>query len=668
MHVSGFLSARRLLTHGVAISAVVMAASVGTAPLTASAYSGQTRLVSAGGTGGFVVGGMPDSTTGVQQPETVASADAGSASDRSHSAGTGTSVGSISQPNNVTNSSPNLVTSFNGLDHFQNRFVADGGKQFSLEPPDQGLCVGSDGTYTRVMEILNDVTAVYDASGSIVSNGGVPTSLNQFMHEGHSIIRSPLTYGEFETDPSCLYDAATQRWFAIDFAIDQVPSGANAGKFTGANHLNLAVSNTQDPAGAWTIYNIPTEDDGTNGTPNHGCSSGGGTPPAYVTNPTACFADYPHLGADANGIYLTTNEYSFFGPEFHGAQVYALDKSALAALAASVTATQFDTHDKDTFGFARNGFTLWPSTTPGGGGDSASNCTEYFLSSNAAAEAHDDGTGTPPAQPSTQLLTWAIDNTADVTSNPSAMKLTVAMNAVGLYAAPPQAEQKSGNTPLRDCANNNACSLTLFGFKDPYAEKPSTLDSNDTRMQQVTFAAGHLWGALDTAVGTSNGKQAGIEWFKTTPDNSSGSVASALAAAGYLALGNDSLTYPAIGINSGGTGVMAFTVVGPDFYPSAGYALLGAGGPGDVHIAAPGLGPDDGFTTLKVEGATPGVARPRWGDYGAAVVWGGSVWIASEYIGQTCDFSTFKKTNFRCGNTRTALANWYTRISEVTAP
>jgi hypothetical protein len=32
----------------------------------------------------------------------------------------------------------------------------------------------------------------------------------------------------------------------------------------------------------------------------------------------------------------------------------------------------------------------------------------------------------------------------------------------------------------------------------------------------------------------------------------------------------------------------------------------------------------------------------------------------------TCDLATFEATSFRCGNTRTALANWDTRISLVT--
>ena len=94
----------------------------------------------------------------------------------------------------------------------------------------------------------------------------------------------------------------------------------------------------------------------------------------------------------------------------------------------------------------------------------------------------------------------------------------------------------------------------MYGVKDPFAEKSANLDSNDSRMQQVMWVNGSLWGALDTALAVSSAKQAGIEW------------------------------------------------------------------------------------------------------------------IASEYIGQSCDFSTYKNSAFRCGNSRTALANWGTRISLVAAP
>ena len=67
--------------------------------------------------------------------------------------------------------------------------------------------------------------------------------------------------------------------------------------------------------------------------------------------------------------------------------------------------------------------------------------------------------------------------------------------------------------------------------------------------------------------------------------------------------------------------------------------------------------------------------RTRWGDYGAAVTDGNDIWIASEYIGQTCTLTgpgqyyparRVSPTSAACGETRVALTNWYTRISKVT--
>jgi hypothetical protein len=647
----------------------VVAAAVGARPLTAAA-GGDTREISSSGTASFGTGSTSGDPNGVENPEIagVAGSDAAGGTDRSHTGTGSTSVGAVTQPKNVTTSSPGLAASFDGLNHFQNRFgTTSGSNQFSLEPPDQGLCVGSDGSgNTRVVETVNDVMRVYDTSGNAVTS---PVALNKFYGYAPAIIRSPLTFGPFVTDPSCLFDATTGHWFMDVLTLDTFPKVGSDGAehFTGTNHLDLAVSQTSDPTGAWTIYRIPVQDDGTQGTPNHGCSAGTGTATPLPTNPHACLGDYPHIGSDANGIYLTTNEYSFFGPEFHGAQVYAFSKSQLAATPASISVTQFDTHGLDTFGFALNGFTLWPSTTPGGGGDPAAGGTEYFLSSNAAAEAHDTGNGQSTAQPSTQVLVWALSNTGSLSGTP-ALTLSNTKLDVGLYAPPPQAEQKAGTQPLRDCLNNNSCSTALEGIKDPFAEKASTIDSNDTRMQQVTWAKGKLWGALDTALSISSAKQAGIEWFTAAPTASAAGVTATLAAQGYVGLGNDNLTYPAIGITSSGTGVMAFTVVGSDFFPSAGYATISAAGVGDIHLAAAGAGPDDGFSDYKLFGNPPGTIRPRWGDYGAAVPVGKNVWISSEYIGQSCDLSTYEGTAFRCGNTRTALANWDTRISEVAAP
>lgn len=144
-------------------------------------------------------------------------------------------------------------------------------------------------------------------------------------------------------------------------------------------------------------------------------------------------------------------------------------------------------------------------------------------------------------------------------------------------------------------------------------------------------------------------------------------VLTARVSDGYLGLAGNNLTYPAIGVTNSGRGVMAFTLTGDDFYPSAGYAGIDAIiGAGDIHIAAQGTGPEDGFASTKVFNF-PDPPRPRWGDYGATAVVNGTVWIASEYIAQTCTLAQYQSAPFgSCGGTRTALANWSTHISAIT--
>jgi hypothetical protein len=541
----------------------------------------------------------------------------------------------------ATTSGTELLNSFDGITHRQQR-LASNGNQFSLEPPDQGLCVGNG----FIFETVNDALNVYNANGKSLL--GV-TSLNSFYGYPPSIIRPAGPFGPELTDPSCYFDKPTQRWFHIVLTIAQDPI---SGAFTGQNQLDLAVSQTSSPLGAFTLYHINTVDDGTGGTPNHNCDGG------------PCFGDYPHIGADANGFYITTNEYGFFAPGlgFHAAQIYALPKLALAANAASVTVVQIDTIGlvgSAGAGLPGNpGFTVWPATSP----DSqyATNLlgTEYFMSSDAAAEANGNGA-------SRDLVVWTLANTSSLNTSPALLLSNVVLT-VNPYSIPPKALQKKGSTPLIKCLNTLSCATILLGGPDPFTEAAGPLDSNDTRMQQVTFANGKLWGALDTTLTVNNVNEAGIEWFAVNP------VASRVFRQGYLGGNNANLIYPAIGVTSSGKGVMAFTLVGPNNFPSAAYASIDAqNGVGPIHIAADGLGPQDGFSETKVFSPfANAMPRPRWGDYGAAVPIGNTVWIASEYIGQTCTLRQYTTNTpasplFSCNMTRTALANWYTRISSV---
>src|SRR5438552_3573907 len=129
-------------------------------------------------------------------------------------------------------SNPELAKSFDGLNFRQQR-LANGGNQFSVEPPDQGLCAGNG----YVMEAVNDVTRVYDPSGNALT--GVE-DLNTFFGYAPAIVRSTRTFGPFVTDPSCYFDSSVQRWYLTVLTLEVVPTGTDAGQFTGANHLDVA--------------------------------------------------------------------------------------------------------------------------------------------------------------------------------------------------------------------------------------------------------------------------------------------------------------------------------------------------------------------------------------------------------------------------------------------
>jgi hypothetical protein len=542
-------------------------------------------------------------------------------------------------------SNPELTLSIDALNHFQQRFVAAGGNQFSIEPPDQGLCVGNG----FVLETINDVLRVFDTAGNPRT---APTDLNSFYGYASAINRTNLQEGPSITDPSCLFDSQTQRWFHVVLTLDRV---GTTPALAGTNHLDLAVSQTADPTGAWNIYRLPVQDDGTQGTPNHHCllnASGAFGP---------CLGDFPHIGADANGVYLTTNEFSFFGPGFHGAQIYALPKAQLAAGAASVSVVQFDTADPS-LGVQLNGnpgFSVWPATSTGNQFESSQGGTEYFLSSEAVFQ--DSGVDN-------RLRLWSVSDTTSLNGAP-ALALTDQVISTIPYSVPGRSNQKPGDVPLADCLSDSTlevapgvfgCWRSVVGGRGPFPNTEKLVDSNDSRMLQVVFANGKLWGALDTAliIDGDTAPRAGIAAFVINPH------AGNVEQQGYAGMLGNNLTYPALAVTPSGRGVLAFTVLGNDHYPSAGYAGIDAKiGVGDIHIAAEGLGPDDGFTGYNPTAAFG--TRPRWGDYGGAATDGNAIWLASEYVNQTCTFDTFLATNFRCGNTRTQLANWGTRISKV---
>ena len=598
----------------------------------------------------------------------------------------GNAKGASTSSGKKAKSNPTFLNGFEGLNHYQQRY-SRGGNQFSVEPPDQGLCVGNG----YVVEAVNDVFNVFDASGaSLLPDNtasnivvGAPRDvnhaidLNSFFGYAPAIDRSTGVYGPFVTDPSCLYDSQTHRFFLVALTLEVVPSGSHAGAFTGDNHLDIAVSQTADPTGAWNVYSLDVTGDGN-------IAAGGGP---YL-------GDYPHIGADANGFYITTNSYPWLYNTFAGAQIYAMPKRALAAGASIVSVVHFDTwgmvNAPSSAGDTQPGFTVWPAQSPNAGGGNR----EFFLSSNAADEATHP-TGGSGNYVSNQIVVWSLKGTNALDGKSPHLTLSTSIVPTEQYALPPKATQPGSGSlpgtdaPLGHCVNDTTtptvfgpgCWQTLF-VNDPgqHNDTVARIDANDTRMQQVMYANGKLWGALDTALNPDGGpQQAGIAWFVINPNSDKVVNQGYLGAAGY------DFTYPAVGVTSSGRGIIAFTAMGASLDPSAAYAALDSvAGVGDWNIVPGGQGaaPEDGFSNYKAFSNPQNSApRPRWGDYGSAAVDGNSIWIASEYVAHACSYTDWGGPYFfgtgdnllgTCGydegggvwtGTRSALANWSTYIS-----
>lgn len=546
----------------------------------------------------------------------------------------------------VTNSAAGVVSRFEGLNHFDSRY-SDNGNAYSGEPPDQALCV--NGRY--VFEAVNSVVQVYTKSGQPLIEGdkaypdgpAVGLSLNQFYGLPPSIVRPAGPYGPFMFDPSCRYDYDSKRWFVTSANLDQDPT---TGEFTGANQVWLAVSKTSNPLDGWNIWSVDTTNNGQNGTPNHNCAQ------------DACFGDYPQIGLDAEGFYLTTNEFEFFGDKFNGAQVYAFSKDDLAAGTAKPTMQMFENVKTKTYQDVA--YTLQPVNALPADFASRNNGTMYFGMSGSA---YTDGLAS-------SIVLYSLSRTDSLRTDTPNVVLSESAAATQRYATPTFARQKPGPMPLLRCINDGAC----IGEKFRNQKAPLVLDAgNSSKVYGAWLHNGRVYLTAGTALkgrgaarfDNQTGRwwkirqRTGVAWFVVRPG--SGSSDSTTVRDGYLAVRNANLTYPSIVVGPSGAGAIGATLVGPDIYPSAAVARFAPGkAPRQVQVTGRGRGPNDGFTATAYGGYDP-----RWGDYGAATVTpNGTMWLASEYIAQRCTFDEWL-VDSTCGYTRTFLANWSTYVTGI---
>jgi hypothetical protein len=504
---------------------------------------------------------------------------------------------------------------FDGLNHADQRNAGTGvfvNTQFSLEPPDQGLCVGNG----FVMETVNTALAVYRTDGTLVAG---PTALNQFFGLAPEVIRStPPVFGDFTSDPRCYFDAQTNRFFILLLQLDVDPP---TGGFTGGTHQLLAVSKSGDPTDGFNRYVLDTTNDGAN---------------------CPCFGDQPLLGADANGIYISGNAFSLVDGRFKGAQIYGISKLFLAVGALP----PFVLHINLPRSSADGGLNRSVHPAIRTRGEEFSDFgNEYFLSSFNLGGLEN------------QVVAWSLRNTILLHFPPGPFTSFTFQRQPApseTYGVPPDALQKIGTLPLGDLVNPGV--------------RPS-LASNAENMQQVTFTHGRLWSTVSTVLNSpedtvpagafGDPNKAGVAWFAVKVDNHH-ELKAEVDDQGYVAIKNANLLFPALGINRHGQAAIGFSISGPDLFPSTGYVQRREDdGFGRIHFAGAGVNSEDGFTAYPSQNpgapcdsaTNPTECEARWGDYGAAAIGGdGSIWLANEYIGP---------------RPRTVLANWGTFITRL---
>ena len=516
-------------------------------------------------------------------------------------------------------SNPGAATGFSGLSHLDQRLAGTGAytnTQFSLEPPDQGLCVGNG----FVIEPVNDAFAVYNESGTQLT---ATTALNQFYKRPPAVVRStPPVFGDFLSDPKCYYDPVGQRFIQTILEVD-APGNFNGVAPFNRTHVLIAISQTSDPTGSWNLYSLDTSNDGLNGTPAHtGCP---------------CLPDQPLLGANRDGVFINVNEFqdnaNFF---FNGGQIYALGRATLESGASSVV---FDHLDVGKVPTGDANLPFWGSIQPAESVAPRSG-TELLMTGGPEDVFQNN------APLDNRIAAWSLTGTRSLNGSSPSLQLSHEVLTSETYGLPINfgATQKSGPTPLRDLLN-----APPINSHEPL----ETLNANDSRMNQVVDLHGILFGGVNTTVTSATGSpRVGIAYFAVGAVGTPVGVVAHILNQGYVAVDGENVLFPSIAVNRFGVGAMAFTLTGPDYFPSAAYVQFAFGrAVGPIHISGPGVLPEDGFSGYAAEGSpTPGVAR--WGDYSAAVFGDGAIWMGNEFIP---------------GTPRTLLANWGTFLTRLPA-
>lgn len=401
-------------------------------------------------------------------------------------------------------------------------------------PPDSDGAVGPN----DFAELVNGMFTVYAKTNGSLRE--IKTDLDFWAAAGVGLS------GDYDvTDPRIIYDPVSQRWFASQVDVN-VTSQILDGVFS-TNDFLLAVSQTSDPAGSWKGIIIPSDPDGLS------------------------FADFPTLGVDSAGVYLSGDMYDANAdptdpttPDL-GPSLVSFPKTDLLANPPIITNSTF----YGILDIGMRGQVLQPAF-----------CFDGSVTGSVLATGN-IGTDTSPHS---NLVTFAVQN---VTQPASGTLGTSTFITVAPYQLP----------------YNATIALPLLTATQP--DHTSTLQANDARISARVPAVG---GALYAVHNTELNGRIAIRWYRVRAADG------ALLESGTIADPNLDLFFPSIAANANGVVVIAFNGSGPatnayiSCYATAGRTVNGVTTFGSRILLQAGVtnyhGDDESL-----------YGTSRWGDY-----------------------------------------------------
>jgi hypothetical protein len=395
-------------------------------------------------------------------------------------------------------------------------------------PPDPNGAIGPN----HFVEFINGAVSVYDRTDGQSVLG--LSDVDFWSQAGVNISAVSAI-----SDPRVIYDPTSQRWFA-----SQVDFNSTATDPTlQANNFLLAVSDSSDPTGTW-----------------HGFK--------FRADPTTGrFADFPTLGVDTNGVYLSGD---FYHGESNpvGPGLVSIPKADLLA----VTPTISNRHWFGVMSIATRGEVMQPAV-----------CFDGSESGNI-------------------LAMGDIGTTSDPYSN---MVCSVVQNA-GATSPTLSAPVRLTVTPYQVPDNDN---LGVPQFTVPQPDGTTMLQANDPRLSARVYAVGGVLYAVHNT--ELNGRMA-VQWYRIRASDHK------LMEQGTISDPNLDLFMPSIAANQYGIVVIACN--GSSFstyvscYAYAGQTVNGQTSFGNQLLLESGV--VSYHDVNDILGDLLGTPTPsRWGDY-----------------------------------------------------